>query len=77
MHRSSHGTDGVGVAPVSQWREILGRARRRGAFLGVDPAAFPRDFGSFGRFHRALAGLPRVDPPAPLTLDELELFLAR
>jgi hypothetical protein len=71
-----HGTDGVGVAPVERWRRILGMARRHGAFLGVDPRLHPRDFGSFGRFHRQLAGLPRSAPPAPLTLEELELFLA-
>jgi pimeloyl-ACP methyl ester carboxylesterase len=71
-----HGTDGVGVAPVERWRRILGMARRHGAFLGVDPRLHPRDFGSFGRFHRQLAGLPVSAPPAPLTLEELELFLA-
>jgi hypothetical protein len=55
---------------------LLARARRRGAFLGVDPHRHPRDFGSFGRFHRQLAALPRHPLPAPLTLEELDLFLA-
>jgi pimeloyl-ACP methyl ester carboxylesterase len=72
----SHGTDGVGVAPVERWRALMGRARRHSAFLGVDPDAFPRDFGSFGRFHRELSELPRVAPPARLTLSELDTFLA-
>ncbi|GAA5133255.1 alpha/beta fold hydrolase [Pseudonocardia adelaidensis] len=71
-----HGTDGVGVAPAGRWRELSAMARRRGAFLGVDPRRHPRDFGSFGRFHRQLAGMPRAAPPAPLTLEELDLFLA-
>jgi pimeloyl-ACP methyl ester carboxylesterase len=71
-----HGTDGVGVASVERWRALLARARRRGAFLGVDPGRHPRDFGSFGRFHRQLANLPRSTPPAPLTLEELDLFLS-
>src|SRR5206468_3748646 len=71
-----HGTDGVGVASVQRWQELIGRARRRGAFLGVDPRRHPRDFGSFGRFHRQLAALPRSAPPAPLTLDELDQFVA-
>jgi 2-hydroxy-6-oxonona-2,4-dienedioate hydrolase len=64
------------VAPVERWRGLLARARRRGAFLGVDPRLHPRDFGSFGRFHRQLAALPRHAMPAPLTLEELDLFLA-
>ncbi|OZM77285.1 hypothetical protein CFP66_36775 [Pseudonocardia sp. MH-G8] len=72
-----HGTEGVGVAPAERWRELLARARRHGAFLGVDPCRHPRDFGSFGRFHRELADLPRITPPAPLTLEELDLFLAQ
>ncbi|GAA3080463.1 hypothetical protein GCM10010464_50680 [Pseudonocardia yunnanensis] len=70
------GTQDVAVAPAKRWRDLLGRARRHGAFLGIDPDAFPRGPGSFGRFHRELAALPRVDPPAPLTLSELDVFLA-
>jgi len=70
------GTDDVAVAPAQRWRALLGRARRHGAFLGIDPDAFPRDSGRFGRFHRELSALPRVDPPAPLTLSELDAFLA-
>jgi hypothetical protein len=42
----------------------------------MDPRRHPRDFGSFGRFHRQLAAMPRSAPPAPLTLEELDLFLA-
>jgi hypothetical protein len=70
------GTDVVAEAPVERWRALLGRARRHGAFLGIDPAALPRDSGSFERFHRELSALPRVDPPPPLTLSELDVFLA-
>jgi pimeloyl-ACP methyl ester carboxylesterase len=66
-----HGTEGVGVAPIERWRELLGRAGTRG-----DPRLHPRDFGSFGRFHRQLAGMARHTPPAPLTLDELDQFVA-
>lgn len=73
----SHGTDGVGVAPAERWQALLDRAGRRAAFLGVDPARFPRDFGSFGRFHRALrAWGPRREPPPSLPVAELEEFLA-
>jgi pimeloyl-ACP methyl ester carboxylesterase len=73
----SHGTDGVGVTPIDRWRTLLTRARRHGAFLGVAPARYPRDFGSFGRFHGELSNLSsRPSPPQPLTLPELETFLA-
>jgi pimeloyl-ACP methyl ester carboxylesterase len=73
----SHGTDGVGVAPAERWRALLGRARRRGEFLGVDVARFPRDFAGFGRFHRELrAWVPRCEPPPPLPVAEFEDFLA-
>src|SRR4029434_1955466 len=56
----SHGTEGVGLAGIEDWRTLLGRARRKGRFLGVDEQRFPRDFATFIRFHHALAelGLP-------------------
>jgi pimeloyl-ACP methyl ester carboxylesterase len=73
----SHGTEGVGVAPIERWRSLLDHAQRHGAFLGVDARRYPRDFASFASFHRQLADLrPRVDPPAPLTVPELETFLS-
>jgi hypothetical protein len=69
----SHGTEGAGVAPIEEWRRLLSRARRRGYFLGVDEARFPRDFATFIRFHRALAdlGTPFELPP-PLSLRQFE-----
>jgi hypothetical protein len=69
----SHGTEGAGVAPIAEWRELLSRARRSGYFLGVDEARFPRDFATFIRFHRALAelGTP-FDLPPPLSLRRFE-----
>jgi hypothetical protein len=42
----------------------------------VDAERFPRDFASFGRFHRELRKLDRgAPPPAPLTLGEMDEFL--
>ncbi|WP_433298725.1 alpha/beta fold hydrolase [Pseudonocardia sp. CA-142604] len=70
------GTEEAVVAPAKRWRDLMGRARRRGAFLGIDPDAFSRDTSGVGRFHRELSALPRVDPPAPLTLSELGVFLS-
>ena len=60
------------MASVDRWRALIHRARRHGAFLGVDTTAFPRDFACFGRLHQQLSALPRIDPPAPLTLAELD-----
>jgi pimeloyl-ACP methyl ester carboxylesterase len=74
----SHGTQGVGLAGIDRWRSLLGRARHHGAFLGVDPERFPRDFAGFVRFSRELRALgPPVAPPPALTTAELEQFLDR
>lgn len=69
----SHGTEGVGVVDIDEWRRLLRRARRRGYFIGVDQARYPRDFATFIRFHHAMAelGLPFELPP-PLALDAFE-----
>lgn len=73
----SHGTEGVGVAPIERWRALLGRARREGSFLGVDERLFPLDFATFGRYHQALRALPsRYPVDIRLTLDEVERFAA-
>ncbi|MCT2584574.1 hypothetical protein [Actinophytocola gossypii] len=57
----SHGTCSIGRAGIEDWDGVLARARRRGAYCGVDTRAYPQDFASNGRFHRAAAALP----PAP------------
>jgi hypothetical protein len=74
----SHGTEGVGVAPIEEWRRLLSRARHRGYFLGVDESRYPRDFATFIRFHRALAelGTPFELPP-PLSLRHFEDLAGR
>lgn len=59
----AHGTDSIGRARIEDWDEVLARARRRGAYCGVDTEAYPQDFASNGRFHRAAAALPG-DPVA-------------
>jgi hypothetical protein len=73
----SHGVDSIGLASIPEWDRILRRARGHGAFLGVDPQAFPRDFAVFTRYHAALRrGIrARVSPPPPLKLSELQTFL--
>ena len=72
----SHGTEGVGVVNINEWRRLLTQAGQRGYFLGVDESRYPRDFATFTRFHRDLVklGLPFKLPP-PLTLEIFEAQL--
>jgi|tagenome__1003787_1003787.scaffolds.fasta_scaffold20987324_3 hypothetical protein len=58
----SHGTYSIGYARVEDWDRVLAHARHRGAYCGVDTAAYPQDFASNGRFHRAAAALPSSGP---------------
>jgi hypothetical protein len=62
----SHGTCSIGRAPIEDWDRVLARASRRGAYCGVDTSAYPQDFASNGRFHRAATKLPAA-PVAPGT----------
>jgi hypothetical protein len=55
----SHGTEGVGVTPIERWRALLGRARRHGAFLGVDESRFPVTSPASGASTGSCAPWPR------------------
>jgi hypothetical protein len=73
----SHGVDSPGLATVDGWREALARARKIGAFTGVDTRAFPRDFACLARAHRELSRVrTRYPMPAPLPLGDVAAFLA-
>jgi hypothetical protein len=73
----SHGVDSIGLPSIEQWREPLRRARVKGAFLGVDERAFPRDFAVFIRYYFDLRRKihARYPMPPPLPLKELDEFL--
>jgi hypothetical protein len=74
----SHGVDSVGLPSIERWAAVPARARRDGRFVGVDTSAFPRDFAVFLRFHRDVAALAARWPmPAPLTLAQLDTFVAQ
>jgi hypothetical protein len=75
----SHGVESPGLASIDRWRSVLNRATRRGAFVGVDEAIYPRDFATFARYHDQLqhAIRARYALPAPLSLGELDAFLDR
>jgi len=69
----SHGTEGIGLAQLADWRRLLGQARRRSGFVGVDEARYPRDFATFIRFQRELHRLrPVHEPPPPLSLARFD-----
>lgn len=74
----SHGVESVGLVPIEHWRRILLRARKEGAFLGVDERAYPRDFAVFVRYHSDVKRKihSRYPMPPPLTLNQLDDFLA-
>lgn len=65
----SHGVESVGLARAAEWLRL-------GELIGVDPRAYPRDFGVFVRYHYALRKRfrARYPMPAPLPLAELEPF---
>jgi hypothetical protein len=75
----SHGVSSVGLAPTDQWRSILARAKKQGAFIGVDEVTYPKDFATFARYHSSLqhAIHARYPIPGPLSLRELDGFLDR
>jgi hypothetical protein len=73
----SHGIESPGLAPMSLWLSLLGRARFDSGLLGVDPQQYPKDFQVFLRYHNALRRLPgRPHPAKPLTLRDLDAFLS-
>jgi hypothetical protein len=72
----SHGTCSIAYAHIDDWDRVLGHARRRGSYCGVDTGAYPQDFASNGRFHRAAAALPATErlpalAPWPWVRDRL------
>jgi hypothetical protein len=73
-----HGVEATGRTEADQWREVLARARRQGTTLGADLDEFPHDFAQFARYSDAFASLPaRYPMPAPLSLEDLDRFLAQ
>lgn len=74
----SHGVNSVGLVPIERWRRAVESAERHGSFVGVDPDAYPRDFGVFVRYYTDLRRKIRVrySMPPSLSLADLEQFLA-
>jgi hypothetical protein len=74
----SQGLWSPGVVPLEQWRELIeSKAREQAEIIGVDENAYPLDIGSTMRYQPAFEALPfRHAIPAPLTLEDIHLFLA-
>jgi hypothetical protein len=73
----SHGVESIGLTPIEHWRRILQRARSRSSFIGVDEAAYPRDFAVFVRYYFDLQQKikNRYLPPPPATLKQFDDFV--
>jgi hypothetical protein len=73
-----HGVESVGLPPRERWQAILDRARSKGTTLGLHLDEYPLDFGHFARYDDAINDSikARYPLPAPLTLAELDQFLA-
>lgn len=72
----SHGVDSIGLAPMERWKSILQKAGKKGELLGVDEKKYPKDFAAFVRYHTELKQFAGRSSPQPLTLEELDEFLA-
>ncbi|KGM13292.1 hypothetical protein [Cellulomonas bogoriensis] len=73
-----NGVETIGQPSGEAWQQVLDRARRTGRYAGTDLEDFPFDFAQFGSYDRELARFPaRYPVPAPLSMPELEEFLAQ
>jgi hypothetical protein len=78
MNLFSNGIQGLGQASIAEWRSILDRACKQGQFVGVNEQTYPNDLASFTRHASELKHLDGNYPMlAPLTLDQLDRFLAQ
>lgn len=72
----AHGVHSVGLVPIERWRELVGRARKKGSLLGVDEKEYPLDMSVYLRYHNEFRRLPSRYPiPGPLALTQLDQFL--
>lgn len=74
----SHGVDSVGLTSIDRWRTILSRARNQGSFLGVDPDAYPTDYGTYVRYNADFPEVITDRQPlvAPMPFDRFEETVA-
>ncbi|MDQ3938809.1 MAG: hypothetical protein M3253_09050, partial [Chloroflexota bacterium] len=72
-----HGVRSAGLVPLDSWRSLLRRATKSARFVALRPERHPSSASTYIRY---LDSLRRIEPqyplPAPMTLDELDAFLA-
>lgn len=73
----SNGVESAGQASIERWREVLARAERAGAFLGVDTDAYPADYGAYVRYNADFPTQIRDRTPLlpSVGLERFETFL--
>lgn len=71
-----HGTCSIDLPAMSEWQEVLGRARQHAELAAVSTRHYPRHFRTIAGFHRELSRLPRVPAPPPLGWDTARRYLA-
>lgn len=79
MLMSNGVTEGIGLSTINEWKEVLTHAKTRSDFIGVDEREYPMDFGTFLKYDdELLKKIKERHPlPKPLTLSELEEFIAQ
>ncbi|GAA1907601.1 hypothetical protein GCM10009716_17050 [Streptomyces sodiiphilus] len=73
-----NGVEAVGLPSIGEWRQLLAMARTSGRFAGLRPGEHPRDMAQYAGYDTALRKVSERHPmPSPLTLEELDTFLAQ
>jgi hypothetical protein len=58
----------IGLISIAGWHQLLRRARKNGAFVGVDEKAYPRDFAVLIRYYFDLRRKIHLRYPMPALL---------
>lgn len=73
----SHGADSLGLVPIHRWKNMLNYAKKNGQFLGMVPGKYPRDFGVYMRYNKAIRKhIPsRYSTLAPMQMSFVRKFM--
>jgi hypothetical protein len=77
MMLMSHGTKSIGLADIGQWDSLLGRAKQKHAYLGVDREHYPLNFGVYMSYFEDLKDKIKDRYPLPesVSLQEVKQFI--
>ncbi|MEQ9443290.1 MAG: hypothetical protein RIG62_29905 [Cyclobacteriaceae bacterium] len=74
----SHGTEGIGLAPIERWQRMLHDGQNAGEFVGTETKKYPYDFGVYARYNQALQeAVSARYPIATMPLSWFESFMHR